>query len=59
MNQFKASYIKKQQPQNLALRVTLGDGDLLSQNPSFEDPSFALIKQGSDFDHLTSVSGFM
>ena len=40
----------------LALRVNLGDGDLLSQNPSPEDPSCSLIKMGSDFDNLCKIS---
>lgn len=35
------------------------NGDLLHQNPSVEDPSFTLIKAGSDFDSLMKVSKFM
>jgi len=31
----------------------------LNQNPSTEDPSFSLIKNGSDFDQLMRVSKFM
>ena len=31
----------------------------MSQNPSAEDPSFALIKTGSDFDTLSRASRFM
>jgi hypothetical protein len=41
------------------MRVSLGDGDLIAQNPSMEDPSNSLIRQGSDFEHLTQVSKFM
>ena len=57
--QFKAQTTKKPQTTSVALRVNLGDGDLLNQNPSAEDPSFSLIKTGSDFDSLTKVSNFM
>lgn len=57
--QFKAQTTKKAQSSSLALRVNLGDGDLLSQNPSMDDPSNSLIKNGSDFDTLMKVSNFM
>lgn len=45
--------------QSVALRLNLGDGgDLLSMNPSQEDPSYSLLRQGSGLEHLEHVSKF-
>ena len=41
------------------MRVNLLDGDLLSHNPSYEDPSMSMLKIGSDFDRLCNVSNVM
>ena len=30
----------------------MGGGDLLSQNPSLDDPTNSLIRNGSDFENL-------
>ena len=52
-------YTLKQTNSNVSMRVFSGDGDLIAQNPSIEDPSNSMIKTGSDFEHLTFVSKFM
>ena len=41
------------------MRANLLDGDLISQNPSLEDPSISMLKVGSDFDRLSNVSTIM
>ena len=55
----KKMYTGKQQIANVGLRVSHGDGDLIFQNPTIEDPSNSLIRNGSDFDSLSQVSKFM
>lgn len=37
---------------NVALRLLLGEGDLIGQNPVPEDPVNSLIRVGSGIDHL-------
>ena len=37
---------------SVALRIAMGGGDLLSQNPSLDDPTNSLIRNGSDFENL-------
>lgn len=41
------------------MRIALGGGDLLSQNPSPDDPTNSLIRIGSDFEHLMQASKIM
>ena len=41
------------------MRVAMSDCDLLSQNPSPDDPSNSLIRIGSDFEHLMLASKIM
>lgn len=42
--------------QNVALRATMIDTDLVNQNPTFEDPANSLIRLGSGLSHLPQVS---
>ena len=37
----------------------MGGGDLLSQNPSQDDPTNSMIRTGSDFENLQIVSKIM
>ena len=55
----KRMYTQKPQNSNVSLRVGLGDGDLIFQNPSAEDPSNSLIRTGSDFEYLCQINKFM
>ena len=41
------------------MRIALGGGDLLSQNPSPDDPTNSMIRIGSDFEHLMQASKIM
>jgi hypothetical protein len=41
--------------QNVALRLSLTDGDLITQNPTLEDPANSMIRLGSGLNHLTQA----
>jgi len=41
------------------MRLSLGNGDLVSCNPTQEDPSNSLVRVGSGLDHLSQASKFM
>ena len=34
------------------MRLSLGDGDLIGQNPTLEDPTNQMLRQGSGLEHL-------
>ena len=38
--------------QNVALRLSLTDGDLINQNPTLEDPTNSMMRVGSGLNHL-------
>ena len=42
--------------QNVALRLSLADADLVCQNPTLEDPAHAFVRLGSGLHNLTQAS---
>lgn len=45
--------------QNVALRLSATDGDLIVQNPTFEDPANSIIRPGSGLTHLLYCNKFL
>jgi len=45
--------------QSVALRLKSSFGDLITQNPSADEPSNALIRIGTGLDHLTLANKFL
>ena len=45
--------------QSVALRLKASFGDLITQNPSNEEPSNALIRNGTGLEHLTHANKFL
>jgi hypothetical protein len=45
--------------QNVALRLSVLDGDLIAQNPTFEDPANSIIRPGSGLTHLLHCNKFL
>ena len=45
--------------QSVALRLKITSGDLIFQNPSPDEPSNAIIRNGSGLEHLTWANKFL